>query len=239
MEGGHGAALGDRRGAQDRDHKADPSDGRRTLHGDSGAGLARSGDPIRGRGERTRHSILMAAIERFGRDGYRATSVADIARDAGCGPTVPYAYFRSKEDLFLAALDEDAAGVVEEALVHLNEMHDVPDWGRRLFATLISALQRHPLARRVLAGLEPSVTAHVPEIPVLSELRKVCTERLRDDQMTGRARADIDAQRVADGLVTIVLSLLMSVVQLGTDLIATYADGIDAVFAAATEPHSR
>lgn len=34
------------------------------------------------KGARTRQAILAAAIARFGRDGYRATSVADIARDA-------------------------------------------------------------------------------------------------------------------------------------------------------------
>ena len=61
------------------------------------------------KGEQTRQAILDAAIARFGRDGYRATSVADIARDAGVGGTVAYAYFPSKEALFLAAIDEDAA----------------------------------------------------------------------------------------------------------------------------------
>ena len=68
--------------------------------------------PSRSKGEQTRRAILDAAIARFGREGYRATSVADIARDAGVGGTVAYAYFPSKEALFLAAIDEDAAGEV-------------------------------------------------------------------------------------------------------------------------------
>ena len=33
------------------------------------------------KGAQTRRAILQAAIIRFGRDGFRATSVADIARD--------------------------------------------------------------------------------------------------------------------------------------------------------------
>ena len=69
------------------------------------------------KGEQTRQAILDAAIARFGRDGYRATSVADIARDAGVGGTVAYAYFPNKEALFLAAIDEDAAAVIHEGLV--------------------------------------------------------------------------------------------------------------------------
>ena len=68
------------------------------------------------KGAQTRAAILDAAIVRFGRDGYRATSVADIARDAGVGGTVAYAYFPNKEALFLAALDEDAANVIHEGV---------------------------------------------------------------------------------------------------------------------------
>ena len=48
------------------------------------------------KGEQTRLAILDAAIARFGREGYRATSVADIARDAGVSGTAAYAYFPNK-----------------------------------------------------------------------------------------------------------------------------------------------
>src|SRR3546814_15483562 len=80
------------------------------------------------KGEQTRRAILAAAIERFGREGYRATSVADIARDAGVGGTVAYAYFPNKETLFLAAIDEDASHVINEGLVGAIEDLDVDDW---------------------------------------------------------------------------------------------------------------
>ena len=72
------------------------------------------------KGAQTRRAILEAAIARFGRDGFRATSVADIARDASVGGTVAYAYFPNKEALFLAAIDEDAAGVIEEGVATLG-----------------------------------------------------------------------------------------------------------------------
>ena len=69
-----------------------------------------------GKGEQTRLDILHAAIARFGRDGFRGTSVADIARDAGVSGTAAYAYFDNKKALFLAALDEDAASAVSEGM---------------------------------------------------------------------------------------------------------------------------
>ncbi|HKE77232.1 MAG TPA: TetR/AcrR family transcriptional regulator [Acidimicrobiales bacterium] len=188
-----------------------------------------------GKGEQTRREILDAAITRFGSDGYRATSVADIARAAGVGGTVPYAYFPNKEALFLAAADEDAAGVIHEALSGVFEQPGLPDWRQTLLETLVLAVDRHPLARRLLAGLEPEVTSRVLDIPVLAELRKVCAERMAAEQLAGTIRPDIDPASMANGMVALVMSLLMSVVQLGLEVTSAYADDVAAVFEAALE----
>lgn len=185
------------------------------------------------KGELTRRAILDAAIERFGREGYRATSVAHITRDAGVGGTVAYAYFDNKEALFLAALDEDAAGVIHEGLSELMHDPDPLSWRTTLIASLIEALEHHPLARRVLAGLEPDVTDRVIEIPALLELRKAVVERLRVDQAAGTVRSDIDAEAIGNGAVTIIISLLMSVLQFGPRTVAAYGPDIFAVFDAA------
>jgi AcrR family transcriptional regulator len=187
------------------------------------------------KGERTRAAILQAAIARFGRDGYRATTVADIARDAGVSGTLAYAYFPNKEALFFAAVDEDAAAVIREGQAAVGDEH-VAHWRESLIFTLLDALERHPLARRLLAGLEPEVTERVLEVPALAELRKTVAERLRADQLAGTVRADIDPVRIANGLVTILLSLLMSVVQVGRAAAATYASDVVAVFEAALAP---
>jgi AcrR family transcriptional regulator len=188
------------------------------------------------KGEVTRRAILDAAIDRFGRDGYRATSVADIARDAAVGGTVAYAYFPNKEALFLAAVDHDAAAVIVEGVSHILEDLETDDWRGTLVFTLVDAVDRHPLARRLLAGLEPEVTARVMDIPALHELRKACAERLRTEQASGHVRPDIDAVAVANGIVTICLSLLRAVVQIGSDVTVTYAADVAAVFAAALDP---
>jgi AcrR family transcriptional regulator len=190
-----------------------------------------------GKGEQTRSAILRAAIARFGRDGYRATSVADIARDAKVSGTLAYAYFPNKEALFVAAVDEDAAGVISEGL---STVMDDPKasgsaWRQSLIFTLVQAVERHPLARRLLAGLEPGVTERVLDIPALTELRKAIAERLRSEQLTGVVRSDIDPAAIANGVVSLVLSLLMSVVQLGGDAVAPYANDIAAVFEAAID----
>lgn len=195
---------------------------------DAGAGLTK--------GEHTRRSVLDAAVVRFGRDGYRATSVADIARDAGVGGTVAYAYFPNKEALFLAAVDEDAAAVIETGLAAVVDDLSTADWRAGLVYTLLDALEDHPLARRLLAGLEPDVTGRVLEIPALSGLRKACADRLRSEQLQGRVRAHLDPDVMGNGIISVVLSLLMSAVQLGSAVVGTYADDVAAVFVAALDP---
>lgn len=189
-----------------------------------------------GKGEQTRTAVLAAAIARFGREGFRATSVADVARDAGVGATVPYAYFPNKEALFFAACDEDAAGLVDKALVIVNEDLDVEELRLGLIFTLVEGLADHPLAGRLLGGLEPGVTDRVLQLPALEELRKGVAERLTAGQFEGKVRADIDPVAVGQGMVAIVLSLLMSVVQLGPEVAAPYAAQVASVFAAALEP---
>ena len=188
------------------------------------------------KGARTRDAILAAAIERFGRDGYRATSVADIARDAQVGGSVAYAYFPNKESLFLAALDEDAAQAIREGVSHLLVEGGHERWHASLIPTLVEALSRHPLARRVVTGLEPTATDRVSEIPAMGELRQAVGARLRADQALGRVRRDIDPTPIGNGIVTITMALLMGALQVGVGALADLGDDVWAVFSAALEP---
>ena len=191
------------------------------------------------KGAQTRRAILAAAIARFGRDGYRATSVADIARDASVGGTVAYAYFPNKEALFFAAVDEDAAGVIDEGLATVLNVPDISRWHDTLIFTLVDAVGHHPLARRLLAGLEPDFTMRVLEMPALTELRKACTELLRAGQAAGTVRPDIDPAVVGPGIIALMLSVLMSVTQLGSQAAVTYSHEVAAVFEAALTASSR
>lgn len=63
----------------------------------------------------TRARLLEAARLRFARDGYDATSVRDIAGDAGVDPTLIFRYFGSKQALF----GEATATATEQAAVDL------------------------------------------------------------------------------------------------------------------------
>jgi AcrR family transcriptional regulator len=193
-------------------------------------------EPGAGKGARTRRALLEAAIDRFARDGFRGTSVAEIARTANVSGTAAYAYFPSKEALFVAAVDEDAAGVVHDGLGLILDPDNTHEWRAGRLRTLLASLQRHPLARRILAGLEPDFTVRLLDIPVLAELRKASADLLRTQQLRGDVRDDIDPDRMAGGLMTIVLSMLMSLIQTGLDPIEPRVADVHVVFDAALRP---
>src|SRR6188472_4175135 len=117
------------------------------------------------KGERTRQRLLEAAIQRFAADGYRRTSVSDIARDAGLTPAATYAYFPSKDALFRAAVDEDAAALIEQATPAEGAPGALTERWLAVPALLQNALDQHPLAKRVLGAQEPEVLPQFLELP--------------------------------------------------------------------------
>jgi AcrR family transcriptional regulator len=188
------------------------------------------------KGDLTRQALLEAAIVRFAREGYRGTSVADVCRDAGLSTTASYPYFANKEVLFVAAVDEDVAGLIADA-VSLVAIDQQPDaWGGVLMQALVDHMSGHPLAGRIVRGLEPEFTMRLLHIPALQELRKTVTELIRTEQTDGRVRQDIDAGQTANGMVVIVISLLMATMQTGADAegYAQVAADVESVLQAVT-----
>ena len=165
------------------------------------------------KGERTRRRLLDLAVARFAVDGYRRTSVSAVAREAGLTPAAAYAYFPSKEALFAAAVDADADALIHEALGRIGGDRSVRERLVLLLAELRAALERHPLARRVLAGREPEVTGRLLDLPALTALREAVAADLEAGRATGTVRADLDPVAVALGLQTIALALLMAQLQ--------------------------
>jgi AcrR family transcriptional regulator len=94
-----------------------------------------------------REQIIAAALACFARAGYHATTMADVAAQAGVSKGTPYLYFESKEALFLAlheAWDCGTADRVNEAIAALPE-----------------AARRSP--RQVLHAVAAAIAAHVLE----------------------------------------------------------------------------
>ena len=66
----------------------------------------------------TRNRVLEAATRLFEENGYTATTMADIAREAGVAMQSVYTAGRSKVDLLSAAVERAVAGDDQEVMVH-------------------------------------------------------------------------------------------------------------------------
>ena len=119
-----------------------------------------------------RAQIIAAALACFARAGYHATTMADVAAQAGVSKGTPYLYFESKEALFIALLEEWDCGLADRVNAAIAGL---PEAGRRsprqVLHAVAAAVAGHVLEEtetcrvlmeaRALAAHEPAIAAAV------------------------------------------------------------------------------
>jgi AcrR family transcriptional regulator len=144
----------------------------------------------------TRARLLAAAAEEFGRVGLERANVDAISLAAGFAKGTIYNYFPSKEELFLAVVEE----AVAQATAAGSAPAEAPAW-ERLAATLAGFCAwagEHDAFARVLVreclmgtpGLYPRVMR--AEAPLISELEAILRQGAR-----GELRDDVPADLLA------------------------------------------
>jgi AcrR family transcriptional regulator len=130
-----------------------------------------------GQRPRTRDRILAASLELFLERGFDGTTISDIERAVGlaAGTGSFYRHFRSKDDVFVAAIQRSATQYIEQFLRTLHELEAIDDPVERLrrdFHIRLDAIQRfEPIMRMVTAERER-----------FPELQKTFTAGLELDQ---------------------------------------------------------
>ena len=117
----------------------------------------------------TRRRVVDAASRAFVANGYTATTMADIAREAGVAVQSVYTAAQSKADLLHLVVDLAVAGDDEDVLVHdrqaYAEIAAEPDAERQvqMIAGLICSIQERSApvqaAYREAAAVDPKVAA--------------------------------------------------------------------------------
>src|SRR5579863_2430832 len=106
----------------------------------------------RGRPEQSRAAILQAAVGEFARDGVAGARTDAIARAAKVNKALLYYYFKDKEALYGAVLDQVFGGLV----AHLAEVfaRDLPPREKILAyaAAHFDYVASHPLYPRIVQG---------------------------------------------------------------------------------------
>ncbi len=176
--------------------------------------MATTPDPRRTltKGQRTRQRLLRVAIDRFGTQGFRATSVSQLSRDAGLTPAAAYAYFADKDAYWTAAIDADL-DAVEAEIRDAAMQSDRPIFD--LMAGLLAALDRHPLTRRVFAEGTPDDLQLVLRHRLFAGTTATIADRLAARKAAGVLPGDGDPVVMARGIETVMFGLIVSTVRAG------------------------
>lgn len=164
--------------------------------------------------EQTRQQLLDAALRVFGRQGYDATTLDDIAREAAVTRGAIYWHFKGKAELYRALLTE-RQGPASEALATALAADEPPLERLRALITRSIALLEEDANYRATMELTLFKTGAAPELAAgfaqkvagLRDLRQSLVELVRSGQAQGSLRPDLDPEAAA----TTILSLLNGV----------------------------
>jgi AcrR family transcriptional regulator len=130
---------------------------------ESDRSTARTGEGQRLRRAARREQILAAAARAFARAGFTATSLDDVAREAGVTRAILYRHFDSKADLYRAVLDRARHRLARET--------GAPSFSASSIDGLLTAAAEDPDGFRLLfhhAAREPEFRAEMDELQRVS-----------------------------------------------------------------------
>jgi AcrR family transcriptional regulator len=114
----------------------------------TGSLLSRHGDVLVSETQRSR--MLSSAVKVISECGYGEMSVSRITAGAGVSRRTFYDLFKDREDCFLAAFDEAAAGARRAILVGWEQGRSWPEQARGALLALLAFLDREPGLRSLL-----------------------------------------------------------------------------------------
>jgi AcrR family transcriptional regulator len=150
---------------------------------------ARPYDTLLAKGEERKLQILAVAQRLLARNGWRSTTLAQIAREAGVTPAGLLHHFESKEQLLQAVLE--ARDTDDE--MHADQEGDIIDSIERV----ADRFRRSPdlvgmFAVLLIENLEPDAPLHERLLDRYRAALASVSEGIRRGQRSGRFRTDID-----------------------------------------------
>jgi Transcriptional regulator len=112
---------------------------------------------MRVKSEERRQAIIEVAREAFTRQGFETTSMSEIASRVGGSKATLYNYFRSKEELFAAVMEDFGKQKIADAFMSLNAEHEIKEELQRLGMQYLNfVLNPEVMALRTVALHEAS-----------------------------------------------------------------------------------
>jgi AcrR family transcriptional regulator len=166
------------------------------------------------RREERRRQILDAAVRCFSRDGFHATTTADIVRESGVSQGTLYLYFATKDDIVVALADDRHQG--EVFLNALARSEPDPVAGLMLLVDLygggLGDARRADMRRVGVQGWAEALRnprIHASVIEGLASVRAAIEGLIRRGQQTGQIRPGVAPDAAARALIATFQGLVL------------------------------
>lgn len=164
--------------------------------------------------EERRQQILDAALRCFSRDGFHATTTADIVRESGLSQGALYLYFATKDDIVVALADDRHEG--EVFLNALAKSEQDPVQGLMLLVELygrgVDDPRRAEMRRVGIQGWSEALRnprIHASVVEGLSAVRAAIAELIARGQATGQIRPEIEPDAAARTMIATFQGLVL------------------------------
>ena len=156
--------------------------------------------------------LLDAAYEQFCRMGIKRSTMADVARRAGVSRITVYRRFATKDVLVEHVVRREFRRYFDQFIIDIRDARTVADRVAVGFVSSMRAIRHNPLIGGLMIAEPESV---VPSMTgdggrTLGTVQRFLAERLREEQRGGHVAAEVDVSLVAEMMVRISASLLVT-----------------------------
>jgi AcrR family transcriptional regulator len=164
--------------------------------------------------EERRQQILDAALRCFSRDGFHATTTADIVRESQLSQGALYLYFATKDDIVVALADDRHQG--EVFLNALARSEQDPVQGLMLLIDLygrgLSDQRRLDMRRVGIQGWAEALRSpriHASVVEGFSSVRAAIVELIERGQQSGQIRPEVEPDAAARAMIAVFQGLVL------------------------------
>ena len=111
--------------------------------------------------QQTRRRIMVSALAEFAQQGYGASSVNTICAAEGISKGIIYHYFKTKDDLYLACVEECFGQLTEFLKAHTLEQGSVEAQLEGYFSARVDFFRAHPVYQPIFCEAVISPPMHL------------------------------------------------------------------------------
>ena len=164
------------------------------------------------RSEETINQIMAAAIQLFSHSGYDSASVADICAKAGVSKGAFYHHFPSKQELFLAIVDQWLQGIDTRLFSSTGKNESVPQSITRMAKTLGFVFQaasgQLPMFMEFMVQASRDQAVWGATIAPYRRYQQQFASLLEQGKKEGSIKPDVDVQTVSWSLLSLAIGIL-------------------------------